>query len=161
MHCFVPGMDLDFPDIEADDRRRERGGAVRTRATRDRDEIRRWAAEDDAEPATGEATTSGPMTIDVNDGGAGIRFNFPGFGRFRPISWEEWFENFFRHELVFVFEELDAAIVAQRAWRLAQSRGAAHGHDQEDWFRAEREVQQESSADVRPARYRLLKIAQP
>jgi antitoxin HicB len=40
---------------------------------------------------------------------------FPGLGRFRPITWEEWFENFFRHELVFVFEELDAAIVAQRA----------------------------------------------
>jgi hypothetical protein len=97
------------------------------------------------------------LTIDVNDGGAGIRFNFPGFGRFRPISWEEWFENFFRHDLVFVFEELDAAIVAQRAWRLAQSRGAAHGHDQEDWFRAERELQEESSAGVRPARYRLLK----
>ena len=97
----------------------------------------------------------------MNDGGAGIRFNFPGIGRFRPISWEEWFENFFLHELVFVFEELDHAIVAQRAWQLAQSRGAEPGHEQEDWFRAEREVQHDSSADVRPARSRLLKIPQP
>ena len=159
MHCFVPGMDLDLPGINADDRRQERRGAVRTRATRDRDEIRRWAAEHNAEPATGEATTSGPLTVDVNDGGAGIRFNFPGFARFRPISWEEWFENFFRYELVFVFEELDPAIVARRAWQLSQSRGAEPGHEQDDWFRAEREVQEHSSAGVRPAGYRLLKMA--
>jgi hypothetical protein len=151
-------MDFDLPDIKADDRRRERRGALRTRATRDRDEIRRWAAEHGAEPATGEATTSGPSIIDVNDGGAGIRFNFPGFARFRPIGWEEWFENFFQHDLVFVFEEIDTAIVAQRAWQFAQSRGAEPGREQEDWFRAEREVKDSASAGASPAAYRLLKI---
>jgi hypothetical protein len=159
MHCFVLSMDHDFPVIKADDHRRERPSAVRTRATRDREEILRWAAEHDAEPATGEGTASGPATVTVNDDGAGIRFNFPGFARFRPITWEEWFDNFFRHDLVFVFEELDAAAVAQRAWQLAQSRGAEPGHEQEDWFRAEHELQQDSSAGAHPAAYRLMKIS--
>jgi hypothetical protein len=40
----------------------------------------------------------------VNDEGTGIRFNFPGFGRFRPIGWDEWFRNFDSYELVFVYE---------------------------------------------------------
>src|SRR3954468_19403618 len=56
---------------------RRRAG-VRIAATTDHDEIRRWAARHGAEPSTGQATTSGPETLDVNDGGAGIRFNFPG-----------------------------------------------------------------------------------
>jgi hypothetical protein len=43
----------------------------------DHEVIRRWAARHSAEPATGEATASGPGTITINDGGAGIRFNFP------------------------------------------------------------------------------------
>jgi hypothetical protein len=72
--------------------------------TRDHDVIRRWASKRQAEPATGEATTSGPATVNVNDGGAGIRFNFPGSGHFRPISWDEWLDNFDRHECAFVFE---------------------------------------------------------
>ena len=72
--------------------------------TRDHDVIRRWAEERQAEPATGEATVSGPATVQVNDGGAGIRFNFPGAGPFRPISWDEWFANFDRHECAFVYD---------------------------------------------------------
>jgi hypothetical protein len=74
-------------------------------ATRDHDVIRHWAGNRRAEPATGEATASGPATIDVKDGGAGIRFNFPSVSRFRPITWEEWFDNFDRHELIFVYDE--------------------------------------------------------
>lgn len=73
-------------------------------ATRDHEVIRRWAALRQAEPATGEATGSGGATVDVKDGGAGIRFNFPGLGRFRQISWDEWFGNFDLHELLFVFD---------------------------------------------------------
>jgi hypothetical protein len=76
-----------------------------TAATRDRDVIRRWAELRHAEPSTGEGTTSGPATIDVNDGGVGVRFNFPGAARFRPITWDEWFANFDRYRLVFVYEE--------------------------------------------------------
>src|SRR6478672_5453923 len=71
-------------------------------ATRDHNVIRAWAARHRAEPATGEATASGPATIHVNDGGVGIRFNFPGAGRFRPISWTEWLEHFDRNRLPFV-----------------------------------------------------------
>jgi len=46
----------------------------------------------------------GPATVDVQDGGAGIRFNLPAAARYRPITWEEWFENFQRHDLLFVYE---------------------------------------------------------
>lgn len=72
--------------------------------TDDPELIREWAKRHGAEPATGEATQSGPATIDVHDGGAGIRFNFPGAGPFRPISWEEWIQNFTRNDLMFVYE---------------------------------------------------------
>jgi hypothetical protein len=72
--------------------------------TDNREVIREWAAKRAAQPATGEATESGPATVDVRGGGAGIRFNFPGAARFRPISWEEWFDNFTRHDLMFVYE---------------------------------------------------------
>lgn len=73
-------------------------------ATEDRELIRQWAARHKAEPATGEATPSGPATVDVVDGGAGIRFNFPSAAPFRPITWDEWFQNFTQHELMFVYE---------------------------------------------------------
>jgi hypothetical protein len=75
-----------------------------TLSTRDHEVIRQWASRRRAEPATGEATSSGPATIAVADTGAGIRFNFPGVGAFRPISWEEWFANFDRYELAFLYE---------------------------------------------------------
>ena len=72
--------------------------------TRDHDVIREWATKRQAAPATGEATASGPATVDVKDGGAGVRFNFPGTGAYRPIEWDEWFENFDRHDCAFVFD---------------------------------------------------------
>lgn len=73
-------------------------------ATDDQELIRAWAARRRAEPATGEVTASGPATIDVQDKGAGIRFNFPAAARFRPITWDEWFQNFTRYDLMFVYE---------------------------------------------------------
>ena len=105
-------------------------------ATRDHAVIRAWAARHAAEPATGEASPSGPATIDVNDGGAGLRFNFPGTGRFRPITWDEWFAHFDAHHLVFEYDE----DVAYRAFELSQRRGGAHGHDLDDWLEAERQL---------------------
>ena len=73
--------------------------------TRDHAVIREWARVFDAEPATGEESPSGPASaMKVSDGGAGLRFNFPGIGRFRLISWTEWFDHFNRHDLTFVFE---------------------------------------------------------
>jgi hypothetical protein len=79
-------------------------GATRAVFTRDHELIKQWATERHATPATGEATGSGPATFKVNDGGAGIRFNFPGVGAFRPIGWDEWFENFEHHACAFVYD---------------------------------------------------------
>ena len=44
------------------------------------------------------------MAVRQSGGMRGIRFNFPGFARLRPITWEEWFDNFERHQLTFVYE---------------------------------------------------------
>ena len=57
-------------------------------ATDDPELIRRWALRHRAEPATGEATASGPAMVDVHDGDAGIRFNFPAAAKFRSITWD-------------------------------------------------------------------------
>ena len=88
--------------VDASDAGKQPPGTVLT--TDNRELIREWAAKRAAQPATGEATESGPATVDVRDGGAGIRFNFPGAAQFRPISWEEWFDNFTRYDLMFVYE---------------------------------------------------------
>jgi hypothetical protein len=89
-------------------------GAAQLVFTRDHEIIRGWAADRHAEPATGEATSSGPATFKVNDGGAGIRFNFPGVSVFRPISWEEWLANFERHECAFVFDSYTSRPLSSR-----------------------------------------------
>jgi len=73
-------------------------------ATRDHEVIRHWARSVGAEPATGEATASGPAsTLKVADGGTGLRFNFPGVSPFRTLPWAEWFEHFNSHDLTFVY----------------------------------------------------------
>lgn len=119
--------------------------------TRDHDVVRRWAARHHAEPATGEATASGPATVQMRDDGAGIRFNFPGFSPFRPISWEEWFEHFDQHELTFVYEEE----IADRAYAVWHAGGATHGHDRDDWYEAERQLKGPGGRPM--GRYRLTK----
>jgi hypothetical protein len=81
---------------------------IRVVATQDRELIQRWAQRLGAEPATGEASQSGPATVSVRDGDAGIRFNFPGLSRYRPIAWDEWFDNFSHHELLFLYERDEA-----------------------------------------------------
>lgn len=125
--------------------------AAVTISTRDHDTIRRWAARHRAEPATGEATSTGPATRSVNDGGAGVRFNFPGFAPFRPISWREWLDNFDRHDLTFVYEK----DVAERAHELWQARGGGHGDDTADWLQAERELRPAGAAPS--PRYRIVR----
>jgi hypothetical protein len=67
--------------------------------------IREWAQLHDAVPATGLETLSGPATsMKVRDLGTPLRFNFPGMGRFREISWPEWLDYFNHHDLTFVFD---------------------------------------------------------
>ena len=73
-------------------------------ATRDHEVIRDWARTVGAEPATGEATASGPAsTLKVADGGTGLRFNFPGVSPFRTLAWSEWLEHFNSHDLTFIY----------------------------------------------------------
>jgi hypothetical protein len=92
-------------------------------ATRDHMLIREWARLFDAEPATGEATASGrSVTMKVADGGAGLRFNFPGMGRFRPISWNEWFDHFNQHDLTFVFENPEGRQPPRARYRLMRTK---------------------------------------
>jgi hypothetical protein len=136
--------------VQAADRLRP-PSATRALITSDHEVIRRWAARHGAEPGTGEATVSGPGTIRLNDGGAGIRFNFPGAAPFRPISWDEWFENFETHQLAFAFEEE----VQDRAYEIWQARGGGDGHDRDDWFEAEQQLGR--LAEGPSARYRLIK----
>ena len=131
-----------FPQGKAED-------ASSVIATRDHEVIRQWAARHQAEPATGEATRSGPATVGVQDGGPGIRFNFPGIARFRPITWDEWFEHFSRHGLTFVYE----TELPDRAYALWNAGGRRHGHDKEDWLEAER---QQAGSDPPAARYRFV-----
>jgi hypothetical protein len=98
-------LDDEGPIRVVDDYKASEEQSGEVMVTRNHDVIRRWAARRGAEPATGEATPSGPGTIDVQDGGAGIRFNFPAASMFRPIGWDEWFQNFTQHDLMFVFEQ--------------------------------------------------------
>ena len=106
-----------IPDVKADS---EIDPAVQVLSTRDHEVIMRWAAKRHAEPATGEATRSGPASRSVQDGGAGIRFNFPGTGLFRPIAWDEWFENFDRHQLAFVYDNESGAGAPSNRYRLVK-----------------------------------------
>jgi hypothetical protein len=91
--------------------------------------------------------------------GAGIRFNFPGFAPFRPILWDEWFENFDRNDLLFVFEEEDTVQIAERAYAHWQARGGASGFDRDDWYEAKREIQGGAAGGAPDARYWIVKNA--
>jgi hypothetical protein len=130
---------------------------VRIAATTDHEQIRRWAARHGAQPATGQATASGPATVDINDGGAGIRFNFPGFAPLRAITWDEWFNNFERHDLLFVYEEADRDAIASRAYSVWLRRGAEHGSDRDDWFQAERDLRRAAGGGAPSVRYWIVK----
>jgi hypothetical protein len=98
---LLPEPSSHIPEVKADI---PADGTAPVVATKDHLVIRQWAEQRQAEPATGEATRSGPATVKVADGGAGVRFNFPGHGPFRPISWEEWFENFDAYGCAFVYD---------------------------------------------------------
>lgn len=43
----------------------------------------------------------------------------------------------------------DTERISQRAYERFQARGGEHGHDQEDWFEAERELGQQRGGDER------------
>jgi hypothetical protein len=108
----------DQPIVVIDSESTTRRSDVSVVATADHDLIRQWAAERRAEPATGQATASGPATVSVNDAGTGLRFNFPGIGRFRPINWREWFDGFDALSLAFVFERDQPGQTKSNRYRL-------------------------------------------
>jgi hypothetical protein len=116
----------------------------------------RWAALHQAEPATGEATASGPATVAVNDGATGVRFNFPGVARFRPISWEEWLAHFDQRQLLFVYEEQDPDQISRRAHELFDARGRQDGGHLEDWLQAEQEMRRQRGGGSASVRYSIV-----
>lgn len=111
-HRQVKQVTRDEPATDADT----------TLATRDHAVIREWASIVEAEPATGENSASGPATTrPVNDGGTGLRFNFPGMGLFRVISWDEWLDHFNRHDLTFVYDNPHATHPPSARYRLVHT----------------------------------------
>ena len=134
---------------------------VRTQSTRDHASIRRWAALHQAEPATGEATASGPATVAVNDGATGVRFNFPGIARFRPIGWEEWFAHFDQHQLLFVYQEQDPDQISRRAHELFEARGQQDGGHLEDWLQAEQEMRRQRGGGSASVGYHIVRDPSP
>jgi hypothetical protein len=84
----------------------EGGGVMRSRSyiTTDHDQIRRWTQERGGHPAAVKRSRS--------DHDIGIlRIDFPGFTgtqSLEQISWEEFFENFDRQNLAFLYQETTA-----------------------------------------------------
>jgi hypothetical protein len=50
----------------------------------------------------------------------GGRRDFPGAAAFRPISWEEWFENFDQHHCSFVFDN-DRSMPLSNTYRIVNA----------------------------------------
>ena len=91
-----------------------------SKTTTDHDTIRRWAEQRDGVPASVKGTGG-------DDDPGILRIDFPGGDEdsLEPISWEEWFENFDRHELTFVYEsEPDADQSSLPRYRIVKT---------EDW----------------------------
>jgi len=118
-------------------------------ATRDHAVIRAWATRHGAEPALSRAASTGGHAVDVNDGGAAIRFNFPGAAIFPLIGWDQWLERFDQEGLTFVHEEEPR----DRAYAIWLAKGCGDGHDIEDWFEAQRQL---GTEQTQTQRYRLL-----
>jgi hypothetical protein len=142
-HVTIPPEGTVRIDTEV---RPDRSGG-RLIATQDREVIRQWAERHSAEPAVdGDAAQARTKNVQLD-----VRFNFPGVHRYRPASWDEWFDIFTRKALVFVYEEE----VADRAYELWERRGGEHGQDQRDWFEAQRQLEAEG---MRPSGdYRFVK----
>lgn len=78
-------------------------GDQTTTTTTDHDEIRRWAEEHDAVPATARGTrgpgeSAGVLTLDVVGFGAGE-------DTLEHVGWDDWFEKFEESDLAFVYQD--------------------------------------------------------
>jgi hypothetical protein len=77
---------------------------AKSKVTFDHDEIRRWAEERNAKPASVRGTGGG------GDIGM-IRLDFPGYsgeGSLEQISWEDWFKKFDERNLALLYQETTA-----------------------------------------------------
>lgn len=75
-----------------------------SRVLTDHDEIRRWAEERGAKPATVRNTHT-------DDNIGIIRLDFPGYsgeGSLEEIEWDEWFDNFDDHNLALIVQDQTA-----------------------------------------------------
>jgi len=75
--------------------------ASETRTTTDHDEIRQWVQEHDGTPVSVRGTEG-------DDPAGVLRIEFPhgtGGERLEHISWDDWFEQFDRNELAFLYQE--------------------------------------------------------
>lgn len=77
----------------------------RSRTTTDHDEIRSWAEQHDAVPATARGTQAGAapgvLTLDVEGHGAGEE-------QLERIGWDAWFDKFEQAGLAFLYQERKA-----------------------------------------------------
>ncbi len=78
-----------------------------SRTTIDHDEIRRWASERGAQPATVACpgTEGGEEKIDEL---GMLHLDVPGFDSqqaMQPIGWDEWFQQFEEHKLALLYQE--------------------------------------------------------
>jgi hypothetical protein len=76
-----------------------------TKQTTDHEEIRRWVEEHGGKPA---------VVRDTGDGGGDgvLRIDFPGGAgedRLEHVSWDEWFREFDRNGLAFLYQDQKAS----------------------------------------------------
>lgn len=116
-----------------------------TLLTREHSVIRAWALARHAEPATGRGK------VDINDGGAAVRFAFPGVGRLQPISWDDWFEDFDQHSLVFAYEERTNEGVQSNRYRLVSMDELRKFADEVPVSAADGEAAEEPRSTAEPA----------
>src|SRR5580698_4819824 len=78
-----------------------------SRTTTDHDEIRRWASERGAQPATLACPGAVTYKEQLEDPGR-LHLDVPGFESqkpMQPIGWDEWFRQFEEHKLALLYQE--------------------------------------------------------
>ena len=92
-----------------------------TRTTTDHDQIRDWAEEHDAAPASVRGTGDGQLgvlTLDMVGHGAGEE-------ELEHVSWDDWFAAFEDNDLAFVYQETKASGEDSTFFRLVDRDSAA------------------------------------
>lgn len=91
-----------------------------TRTTTDHEQIRSWAEEHDAVPASVRGTGDGQLgvlTLDMVGHGAGEE-------ELEHVSWDDWFSAFEDNDLAFVYQERKSSGEDSTFFRLIDREGA-------------------------------------